>query len=172
MSGHSPEIHPDRLLQISEEVSRIAGSLAQLSLGAGFAPRSAIIERNADSAPVSHEAVSWLIRARRERARYLDSDLFFDPVWDILLDLLRAELAQQRVSVSSLCIAACVPATTALRYLKTMFEKGMIIRRADQHDGRRIFVELSPDVSRALREYFANVIQPHSQEGGPRQAAA
>jgi len=171
MSGPS-EIYPDRLLQLSEEVSRIAGSLAQLSLGAGLTPRSPASESTASDPLVSHETVTWLIRARRERARYLKSDLFCDPAWDILLDLLRAELAQQRVAVSSLCIAACVPATTALRYLKTMVERGMIIRRADQHDGRRVFVELSPEMSKALREYFVNVIRAHGQGAETRQAAA
>lgn len=157
MSGPS-EIHPDRLLQLSEEVSRIAGSLAQLSLR-GLTPRASNFEVSANGSDVSPATVTWLIRSRRERARYINSELFCDPAWDMLLDLFRAELAQQRVSVSSLCVAACVPATTALRYLKTMVDRGMIVRRADQRDGRRIFVELSPDMSNALREYFINVIQ-------------
>ena len=61
-----------------------------------------------------------MIRARRLRARYFPEDLFADPAWDMLLDLLQAEIAQLRVPVSSLCIAAAVPATTALRWLKTM----------------------------------------------------
>jgi DNA-binding MarR family transcriptional regulator len=50
-----------------------------------------------------------------------------------------------------------VPATTALRWLKTMTEQGLFVRRADPHDGRRVFVELAPQASRALRSYFAEV---------------
>jgi DNA-binding MarR family transcriptional regulator len=64
-----------------------------------------------------------------------------------------------RVPVSSLCIAAAVPATTALRWLKTMVSQGIFLRRPDQHDGRRIFVELAPEASQALRRYFAEVGQ-------------
>jgi hypothetical protein len=64
----------------------------------------------------------------------------------MLLDLLQAEIAQLRVPVSSLCIAAAVPATTALRWLK-----GIFLRRADPHDGRRVFVELAPQASLAMR---------------------
>src|SRR5678815_4714855 len=75
----------------------------------------------------------------------------------MLLDLLQAEIAQLRVPVSSLCIAAAVPATTALRWLKTMTEKGIFLRRADPHDGRRVFVERSPAASQAMRRYFAEV---------------
>ena len=53
-----------------------------------------------------------VIRARRLRSRFFPDDLFADPAWDMLLDLLQAEIAQLRVPVSSLCIAASVPATT------------------------------------------------------------
>ncbi len=78
----------------------------------------------------------------------------------MLLDLLQAELPQLRVPVSSLCIAAAVPATTALRWLKTMTLQGLFVRRADPHDGRRVFVELAPEASVALRRYFAEVGNP------------
>jgi hypothetical protein len=42
------------------------------------------------------------------RARFFQEELFADPAWDMLLDLLQAEIAQHRVPVSSLCIAAAV----------------------------------------------------------------
>jgi DNA-binding MarR family transcriptional regulator len=77
----------------------------------------------------------------------------------MLLDLLQAEIAQLRVPVSSLCIAAAVPATTALRWLKTMVSQGVFIRRSDPHDGRRVFVELAPEASRAMRRYFGEIGQ-------------
>nr|WP_280638933.1 MarR family winged helix-turn-helix transcriptional regulator [Sphingomicrobium aestuariivivum] len=51
-------------------------------------------------------------------------------------------------------MAAAVPATTALRWIKTLTDKKLFVRRADPHDGRRVFVELSPDASRAMRGYF------------------
>jgi DNA-binding MarR family transcriptional regulator len=111
----------------------------------------------ADVPPLSAETVRNVIRARRLRARYFAEDLFADPAWDMLLDLLQAEIAQLRVPVSSLCIAAAVPATTALRWLKTMVANGLFVRRADPHDGRRVFVELAPEASQALRRYFAEV---------------
>jgi DNA-binding MarR family transcriptional regulator len=101
--------------------------------------------------------VRQVIRARRLRSRYFDEEMFADPAWDMLLDLLQAEIAQHRVPVSSLCIAAAVPATTALRWIKTMTDAGLFRRRADPHDGRRIFVELAPQASDALRRYFKEV---------------
>lgn len=147
-----------RLRQLSDEVSRIAASLARLSSGPSATSRP--LEPVAPGAPaVPAETVRAVIRARRLRSRYFSEELFADPAWDMLLDLLQAEIAQLRVPVSSLCIAAAVPATTALRWLKTMVDHGLFVRRADPHDGRRVFVELAPDTSDALKRYFAEVGQ-------------
>src|SRR5437868_127511 len=149
----------ERLRQLSEEVSRIASTLARLSTGPG-APARALEPVSAGDVPaLSVDTVRSVIRARRLRARYFREELFADPAWDMLLDLLQAEIAQLRVPVSSLCIAAAVPATTALRWLKTMVSQGIFLRRADPHDGRRVFVELAPEASQALRRYFAEVGQ-------------
>ena len=147
----------ERLRQLSEEVSRIASTLARLSAGPG-APRPALKPPPVSDTPqLSPDTVRNVIRARRLRARFFSEELFADPAWDMLLDLLQAEIAQLRVPVSSLCIAAAVPATTALRWLKALVSQGLFVRRADPHDGRRVFVELAPEASHALRRYFAEV---------------
>lgn len=158
------ERQSERLRQLSDEVGRIAATLARLSTGPDGEPmRSgmvghAIAPANNDEAPaVSLPALRTIIRARRLRARYFDEALFADPAWDMLLDLLQAEVAQVRVPVSSLCIAAAVPATTALRWIKTMTDAGLFLRRPDPHDGRRVFIELAPQSSNAMRRYFAEV---------------
>jgi len=130
-----------------------------LSTGPSATPPPPVQAAPEDAPAVSAEAVRTVIRARRLRARYFPEELFADPAWDMLLDLLQAEIAHLRVPVSSLCIAAAVPATTALRWLKTMVDKGLFLRRADPHDGRRVFVELAPDASHALRRYFAELGQ-------------
>jgi hypothetical protein len=149
----------DRLRQLSEEVSRIASTLARLSAGPAAVSQAIEPVQHGDAPVVSAETIRSVIRARRLRSRYFPEELFADPAWDMLLDLLQAEISHLRVPVSSLCIAAAVPATTALRWLKTMVSQGLFIRRADPHDGRRVFVELAPESSRALRNYFAELGQ-------------
>lgn len=154
MSTFSAEGNADQLAQLSSEVSRIAGTLARLS----NKPAPAIWPVGGEDAlPVSPEVVTSVIRARRLRARYFDEALFADPAWDIMLELLHAEIIHQRVSVSTLCSAAAVPATTALRWVKTMVQKGLLFREDDTHDARRVFIELAPETSTALRRYFAHV---------------
>ena len=153
----SKEPSSARLRQLSDEVSRIAATLARLSVGPGAIPPEKIKTPASPTPAVSLEQIRQVIRARRLRSRYFDGDLFADPAWDMLLDLLQAEIAQHRVPVSSLCIAAAVPATTALRWIKAMTDAGLFKRRSDPHDGRRVFVELSPKASDALRRYFGEV---------------
>ena len=65
-----------------------------------------------------------------------------------------ARLEQERVSVSSLCIAAAVPPTTALRWIRTLTDKGMVQRHADPQDGRRVFISLANDTADAMVRWF------------------
>jgi hypothetical protein len=103
----------------------------------------------AGAAP-SHGEIRALIRARRMREQFLPADLFADPAWDMILDLMAARLANQRVSVSSLCIAAAVPPTTALRWIRQLTERGVFSRIDDPADGRRVFIELTDDAAEAV----------------------
>ncbi len=161
LSDIASDQNATRLRQLSDEVSRIAATLARLSTGPAPAARATDQPLAAGDMPqMSADTVRTVIRARRLRSRYFDEGMFADPAWDMLLDLLQAEISQLRVPVSSLCIAAAVPATTALRWLKTMTQQGLFVRRADPHDGRRVFVELAPQASQALRRYFADVGRP------------
>ena len=88
------------------------------------------------------------------RAQYFPAKLFADPAWDMLLDLYAAQLERKPVSVSSLCIAAGVPTTTALRWIKAMTDDGLLVRKDDPQDGRRILIGLSESAGDALARYF------------------
>jgi DNA-binding MarR family transcriptional regulator len=94
-----------------------------------------------------------LYKERRLRDTYDLGNHFGEAAWDILLDL----YASQRVSVSSLCIAACVPPTTALRWIKLMSDQGILVRLNDPDDGRRIYVELAPEMRDKLTSYLRRV---------------
>ena len=103
-----------------------------------------------DVAAPSHAEVRALIRARRLRDRFLPASLFADPAWDMMLDLLAARLSGKRVSVSSLCIAAAVPPTTALRWIRQLTDRGIVARIDDPVDGRRVFIELTDEAAAGM----------------------
>lgn len=153
-----------KLGQLSGEVSRIAAELARLATQPNVPstlPREELVNDGVNS-DVPIEAVREVIRGRRLRYEFFDKALFADPAWDMLLDLFQAEIAQLRVPVTSLCGAAAVPATTALRWIKTMTDADLFRRCADPYDARRFYVELSPVAKAGMRNYFQKLAEPLS----------
>lgn len=107
--------------------------------------------------PPDPRLVRQTIRNRRLRARFFDAGLFADPAWDILLDLFAARIEGQQVSVSSLCIAAAVPPTTALRWVRQLTDSGLCHRVEDSLDRRRAFIVLGDASYLAMCRYFAEL---------------
>ena len=101
-----------------------------------------------------------IIRRRQARGRFFDPDLFADPAWDILLDLTASDAERVRVSVTSLCIASGVPATTALRWIRHLTAAGLLMRVEDTADKRRVFISLTDKGRGAMARYFADVVKP------------
>jgi DNA-binding response OmpR family regulator len=98
-----------------------------------------------------------IISARGLRNRFFPSQLFADPAWGILLDLTRAKLDGQQVSVSSVCIAASVPMSTALRWVRQMTEAGLLRRWTDPKDRRRDLIALTDATAAHMRDYLSAV---------------
>ncbi|KAB7741114.1 winged helix DNA-binding protein [Parvibaculum sedimenti] len=120
--------------------------------------------------PASHEGALTRHRARmlldlyNARMKFFPTGLFADPAWDMLLDLTHARLAGKRISVSSLCIAANVPATTALRRIGDLVGSGLAVRVKDESDGRRVFVELTDDGFARMGRYLESVLKAMSAD--------
>jgi hypothetical protein len=134
---------------LSREVERIAEALSVL---ANSERDAALANRE-----VTVAQVRAVIKARRARERYFAAELFSDPAWDMMLDLMAARLEGRAVSVSSLCIAATVPTTTALRWIRNLCDSGMFERRLDPHDARRALVQLSEPTAQAMLGYLAEL---------------
>jgi hypothetical protein len=175
------------LLRLSQQVEAIAHSLDRLSHAPSPASVFSDMKRDyrvpdpsafgtfgaaaAGGAPSARTALSGhplpdpqvvrqIIANRQARARFFDPELFGDPAWDMLLDLTAAHGEGARVSVTSLCIAAGVPATTALRWLTQMVESGIFERVPDPADKRRAFIGLSEKALTAMSGYFASLRTP------------
>ncbi|QDX26851.1 hypothetical protein FPZ54_13100 [Sphingomonas suaedae] len=153
------EREAERLRLLNEEVARLAAVLSELAAEPG---RNAVRDpgRQYRSGSVSDphpdpRIVRAAIRARRLRDQHFSAELFADPAWDMLLDLYAARLEGRRVSVSSLCIAAAVPPTTALRWIGTMHEGALFEREPDARDRRRAHITLTARAADAMRGYFA-----------------
>jgi hypothetical protein len=161
------------LLRLSQQVEAIAHSLDRMGHASAGREGAAFDFRQQDAEPYlasslpaarpglpDPQAVRQIIAGRQARARFFDPALFGDPAWDMLLDLTAAHGEGARVSVTSLCIAAGVPATTALRWLTQMVESGIFVRVPDPADRRRAFIALSEKALAAMAGYFASLRVP------------
>ncbi|EDL48861.1 MarR family transcriptional regulator [Erythrobacter sp. SD-21] len=165
------------LLRLTEQVSQVAERLEGLSpsIAPGQRQGGGAFRFESPAQAFAHEggqyavqeaavprlpsgsAIRNLIRSRRVRAQFFDAELFADPAWDILLDLAAARAERRQVSVTSLCIAAGVPATTALRWISQMVDAELLIRIPDPHDRRRAHIALSDETADRMARYFAAV---------------
>jgi len=98
-------------------------------------------------------------RVRRLRSRHLPGLDLGEPAWDMLLDLAVAQYWRRETSVTSLCIAADVPSTTALRWINSMTKAGLIVRRPCLRDGRRSFLAISSDCYQAMLALAADALR-------------
>jgi len=103
----------------------------------------------------------WLVLARRayedrrRREQLFDSDLFGEPAWDLLLDLFVSSRESRPVSVTSACVAAGVPTTTALRWISVLEAKGLIVRENDPNDARRVHLRLTETANDKMLTYYS-----------------
>ncbi len=92
-----------------------------------------------------------ILALRRLRDDLFGAEMFADPAWDMLLHLFVNGEQGNAMPVSCLCAASAVPQSTALRWIDTLANAGLIERRLDTKDGRRILVDLTPDAANLMR---------------------
>ena len=95
------------------------------------------------------------MRQARARAKFLPADILRDIGWNMLLDLFIHCEDGRKVSVSSACIASGGAPTTALRWLTQLERAGLIVRRADERDQRRVLVTLTPEARQAILSWLS-----------------
>ena len=108
--------------------------------------------------PLIVECAREMYRRRRHRERIFCYGLFSDPVWDILLDLFIAQAESRSICVSSACIGASVPTTTALRHINYMVDAGLLNRIPHPNDSRSRLLQLSCEANRLMTEYLSWVV--------------
>lgn len=143
----------ERFAALKRDAERVAAALAELVAG-----RPPAAQR-----PVDAGRIRAHIKARRLRERFFAAELLADPGWDMMLDLSAARLEGRPVSVSSLCIAANVPTTTALRWIKNLCDAGVFVRSADPGDARRAFIGLSAQSAEAMEACLDAVLNQPGQ---------
>lgn len=163
MSGSNDQI------DFKDHLKRIGSYLIALSNGDSrpeFSPfdelkdQSQSHQETADDLPRLRAAALEEYRCRKSRYKYVKSQLFSEPGWDILLDLFVARIDGKRISVTSACAASDCPPTTSLRWISVLESDGLVVRASDSSDGRRYWVMISDSGFRSMTEYLRDKINP------------
>lgn len=110
----------------------------------------------ASAKAASVENARATIRRRLLRRQLLDApDLFGEPAWDMILDLFVHGGEGRPIAMSSVCVSAGIPFSSAMRLVQKLCDAGILRRVPDIFDGRRINLSIAPDVGHRLRAYFA-----------------
>lgn len=108
-----------------------------------------------------------LLRREAKRRQIGGGELFGDPTWAMLLDLLLAKFEDRRISVSSACIASGAPMSTALRLVRRLVGEEVLVRLPDEHDRRRHFLVINPRLEQPLLDHIADQLrQDESRRNG------
>ena len=98
-------------------------------------------------APVDRSNLVSLAKKIKEFRAVRDSvfppELFGEPAWDLLLALYIAAGDQYRLKVTAACAESNVPESTALRWLSSLAEAGLIRYDPNPTDARSRYVALS-----------------------------
>jgi hypothetical protein len=74
---------------------------------------------------VTEDHIEWILRVRRDRCAFFGANLFSDPAWDVLLELLAARLGGRRVAFADLSHIA--PPSTLARWIAALEERGHVV---------------------------------------------
>lgn len=83
------------------------------------------------------------IERRKVRLSIFPDGLFFDPAWDILLELYARQLQRISVYTTQLQESIPIPFTTVLRWLDRLEAEALVVRNKDPHDARKVRIALS-----------------------------
>lgn len=164
----------DRMSTLSTELQRLAHLIDEpgTSTPAHGSGRPAIMAPVSAPLPSSDELqagpvqltafIRDLLRKEMKRREIGGGELFGDPTWAMLLDLLLAKIEARRVSVSSACIASGAPMSTALRLVRRLVDEGVLCRLPDEQDRRRHFLAINPKFEQPLVDYLSDQLRQQS----------
>lgn len=143
----------DPLPNVHDKIAQLERSLEDVKTALTLVPSEPLdmVRR-----PLDEPLVRSIIAARRARERQLGQALFADPVWDLLLEALAAELGQAELTAAMLEAAASVPASTAGRWIVKLEADGWL-RPVGPPASTNRRMALTATGSAKLRHFFETV---------------
>lgn len=153
----------DKISNLSTELQRLAHLMDDPArMVETPAPTPKVEQLGQGDAPGPEQLTAYirdLLRRETKRREIGGGELFGDPTWAMLLDLLLAKIEGRRVSVSSACIASGAPMSTALRLVRRLVDESVLQRLPDEQDRRRHFLAIDPRFEQPLVDYLMDQLR-------------
>jgi hypothetical protein len=102
------------------------------------------------------QKVASILEARRAASRAFGRELFSDPAWDIMVELLAADLRGARLKVSD--VRTIAPKSTLHRWVTALRDRGLVKSCPDAEDLADPWIELAPESGAKLREILDQIV--------------
>ncbi len=99
-----------------------------------------------------------IMSARRRLGSHFEAALFANPGLDIMLFLFAEGLHGATVTTNACCAAAGVPRTTALRWIKLLQDRGLVLGSDDISDRRVTMLALSGSGRDTIRTWLSEIV--------------
>lgn len=107
------------------------------------------------------EVARAMVELIGRRKDHFPGAIFQDPQWMMTLELFIAAEEGRSISISSLCDASGVPATTALRHVRWLESKGFFARTSHPRDKRISHMHLSANAREQMALHLMAVRNWH-----------
>ncbi len=98
-----------------------------------------------DQALLARGTAARLNKLLGRRERVFGDKLFPDPTWNMLLELFVRRIDKQLTSISVACLVSGVPARTALRFIESLVESGIVVTDLSSTDQQAHRLELTDE---------------------------
>ena len=144
-TGDSPGAR--ELQQIADTAKALAEDMRRTIESDSSGRREGPVGQGAPARPedTSLRTLKLLQKLQEARSSIFGEAVMPEPAWEMLAELMRARLAGQHLSVTSLALSSKSPMTTALRRIEDLIQGGLAARMPDPADRRRTYVELTPE---------------------------
>ena len=112
-----------------------------------------------------------LLKQRHLRKDFVFEDLLGEPAWDIMLELFIARVEGRKLMVTSLCIGSGASASTALRYIGELQDRGWIVSQRSELDNRRRLLEVSEEGFFKMGDYLRAIEKMTELDDRPHNSA-
>ena len=130
----------DTARALAEDVRRTIEQDSSRRAAPGGVPRQSSRPEEA-----SLRTLNLLQKLQEARTGIFGEAVMPEPAWEMLAELMRARMAGQHLSVTSLALSSRSPMTSALRRIEDLIQGGLVARMPDPADRRRTYVELTPE---------------------------